>query len=421
MADRKDVRRTARSMQAPPLLPAWTCGHRQSISRYNQFPYINIREAHPVHAALFPADQPSQTVRLKRTLLGCAFYALCGLIIAFCTWQGLYPAFALVLYGIAFLAVSAGFFAITRFGWNLHFRDASMTGAQIACASLICSYSLIYAGPFRGVFMFAYVVGMMFGGSNLTMPQMVRLALFQALLFPVAVFVASRVEPASVDWRVEVVNGIALWVLLAITVLMVGNLSRLRARLKASNVELAAALSRLTDTAVRDDLTGLYNRRYLLDMIEREKSKAERTPGAVFCVSLIDIDHFKPINDTYGHGEGDNVLRSFATTAARCIRSADLLARWGGEEFLLLLPHTSIDLASACVERIKAELETTVFDGLEPGYRVTISAGIAQCRSGESIERLIERADAAMYEAKRSGRNRIVTADAAQADVKVFM
>jgi diguanylate cyclase (GGDEF)-like protein len=344
-------------------------------------------------------------------MLAFAFYTLCALVIGFGTWHGLYPPLPLAVYTIGYLAVSVIFIAAIQHGWNLRFKDPSMTEAQIACSAVLCSYILIYAGPFRGVFMFAYVIGLMFGGTQLSVKQLVRLAFIPVTLFPIASLIAARLDPAAADWRVEFVHWISLCVILAFTAMLTGNLSRLRARLRASNAELETALAKLTDMAVHDELTGLYNRRYLLDMLRREKARADRS-GGTFCVCVLDIDHFKRINDTYGHGQGDIVLRSFARLAAQDLRAVDLLGRWGGEEFLLLLPETSSDLAEKCPQRIQTELADTSFDGLESDFRITVSAGIAQYCRGMGIDELIDQADRAMYAAKHAGRNRIVKAEA---------
>lgn len=348
---------------------------------------------------------------MRRTLLAFAFYTLCALIIGFASWHGHYPPFPLAAYSIGYLAVTLVFLAITRLGWNLRFEDPSLTPAQIACSAVLCSYTLIYAGPFRGVFMFAYVVGLMFGGTQLTTRQLARLALLPLGLFPLTAVLAEHYHPGTIDWHVEFIYWVSLCVILAFTAMLVGNLNRLHRRLKASNAELGAALAHSTNMAVHDDLTGLYNRRYLLDMLKREKSRADRADSA-FCVCILDLDHFKQINDTYGHSEGDVVLRTFATVAAQYIRGADLLGRWGGEEFLLLLPRTWIGTAEICLQRIKDALEQVTFEALPPGARVTFSAGVAQYLPDESVDDLIERADRAMYAAKGAGRNCIVRAEA---------
>jgi len=353
-----------------------------------------------------PTNPAKQRHRLKRTWFAFAFYSLCAATLGFAHWQGLYPLFPLLVYLACYIGLCALFMAAIRSGWNLRLRDPSMTQAQIACSAVLCSYAAIYSGPMRGAFMLAYVIGLMFGGTQLSVRQMAVLAVIPVLLFPLSAVVAARENPAAIDWRIEFVYWIALCVILGFTVMLVGNLGRLRKRLREANAELEAALERLTDVAVHDELTGLYNRRYLLDMLRREKSRADR--GEIpFCVSILDIDHFKRVNDTYGHSGGDAVLRAFAGAALGQVRSSDLLGRWGGEEFLLLLPKTSIDEAEACLQRIKGELERAAFDGVAAKASITFSAGIAQYQPGKTIDELIERADRAMYAAKHAGRNRI--------------
>lgn len=303
------------------------------------------------------------------------------------------------------------FLLFFRLGWNLRFKEKSLTEAQIVCSSLLCSYTMIYAGSFRSLFMLAYIIGIMFGSTQVTMRQLARLAMLPVLVYPVVALVARSLNPAAFDWRIDFLNWFALCVLMLFTVMLVGNLMRLRARVKASNADLESALAKLTIMAERDELTGLYNRRHLLDTLEREKSRVDRSGSSTFCVCLIDLDHFKRINDTFGHGHGDTVLRKFARVAEQGIRGADCLGRWGGEEFLLLQPETSADAAEACVQRIQAELERTAFEGLPVELRVTLSAGIAQYRTGASVTHLIEHADRALYRAKRNGRNRVVKAE----------
>ncbi len=384
------------------------------MPKYVLFPMIlpiltlSPSKKQPVHALLPPTIQSAQRYRLQRTLLSVAFYLLCAVVIAFGAWHAFYPWQVFTTYLILITLTPAAFLLIIWQGWNLRFRDPSLTQAQILCAILICSYSMVHGGPFRGVFIFAYVIALLFGGNILTGWQLARLALFPVLAFPLVILIAARLYPHTVDWRMEVAIWFSMCLVLMFVVLLAGNLSRLRTRLKASNAELQLAMTKLTEMAVHDDLTGLYNRRYLLEMLEREKSRIDRGGGPAFCVCLFDLDHFKRVNDTYGHQGGDTVLRAFAKIAAHSVRSSDILARWGGEEFLLLLPHSSIEQAEFSVARINAELARTAFDGLGPKFRITVSVGIAQYQAGETIDGLIDRADQALYRAKQAGRNRMM-------------
>ncbi len=163
--------------------------------------------------------------------------------------------------------------------------------------------------------------------------------------------------------------------------------------------------------ATLDPLTGLHNRRAFVASVEREIGRADRYGGALSFL-LMDIDHFKLINDRRGHAMGDRVLSSVGDFLGQSIRTADLCARWGGEEFVVLLPHTSNEGACAFAERIRAMLERLeVRDDAGDLIPVTASIGVATHRGRESLDELVDRADRAMYAAKTSGRNRVAAAD----------
>src|SRR5690606_41109796 len=132
--------------------------------------------------------------------------------------------------------------------------------------------------------------------------------------------------------------------------------------------------------------------------------------GRVFCIAILDIDHFKLINDRHGHGVGDEVLRNFSQAVHHELRDSDVIARWGGEEFLLMLTECWVGHAESMVERVRCELDRMQLSQQQPGLRATFSAGLAEQRFDESIEATIERADQALYRAKHGGRNRTVLA-----------
>jgi len=192
--------------------------------------------------------------------------------------------------------------------------------------------------------------------------------------------------------------------------------ARLRAgrRIVELQAQLVAAREALREQATHDALTGLLNRRALLDALERGLARSRRE-GTPLSVVLLDLDHFKPVNDTFGHNAGDLVLREAATRLRHGMRGADAVGRWGGEEFLAVLP--GCDLAYTCqvAERLRAEMAAAPV-ALRGGRAVdlTCSIGCAGTAGGEvSIEELIAKADAALYRAKQSGRNRVEPAPGA--------
>lgn len=165
---------------------------------------------------------------------------------------------------------------------------------------------------------------------------------------------------------------------------------------------------RLIQLARTDSLTGCANRRDLLEELETERQRAERYAKA-FSVLALDLDHFKTINDRYGHPGGDQALCHFVAIVEGSIRPSDFLGRMGGEEFAILLPETSVDAASTMAERIRVAVEASVIPFSSDPARMTVSIGVAQWRldGSDTIEALLARADAALYEAKRGGRNQV--------------
>lgn len=176
-------------------------------------------------------------------------------------------------------------------------------------------------------------------------------------------------------------------------------------------IENAIVYERVENLAATDALTGLFNRRYLDGALERELARADRS-GSSLALLLLDIDHFKSFNDSYGHAMGDLVLKKVATTLQRCLRQADVLARFGGEEFVVLLPQVGERGAVESAERIRAALERS---GIHPGgprKRLTVSIGLAMLRDhADTSEALLRAADEALYRAKDAGRNRVVVAE----------
>ncbi|HEX4386360.1 MAG TPA: GGDEF domain-containing protein [Myxococcales bacterium] len=154
-----------------------------------------------------------------------------------------------------------------------------------------------------------------------------------------------------------------------------------------------------------DSLTQLYNKRYATDFLEREVARAARHHRALSSV-LFDIDHFKANNDKYGHSAGDSVLRELADLLKKRIRREECLARWGGEEFALVLPEAGEDQARFVADALRKLVAEHSFGGSE--LRVTFSAGAAAFRDSGTVEGLIDAADKALYEAKRRGRNMVV-------------
>ena len=173
--------------------------------------------------------------------------------------------------------------------------------------------------------------------------------------------------------------------------------------------ELERELVQVSELVQEDQLTGVLNRRGLEDAYQREASRAERT-GKPICVSLLDVDNFKNLNDAHGHQTGDAALQHLVRVTKRTMRPSDILARYGGEEFMLLLPDTRQEEAVEVMTRLQRNLTKAFFLHDNERVLITFSAGVALRQNGESQANVIDRADKALYKAKRSGKNRVCAA-----------
>ncbi len=185
-------------------------------------------------------------------------------------------------------------------------------------------------------------------------------------------------------------------------------LAQARTALEMANRELQRSLAREAELARIDWLTGVYNRSHFYELATHEFAIATRYDQPL-AICMLDVDHFKQINDRYGHLIGDQVLCTVAQTAARQIRAADCIGRFGGEEFILLLPNTDISSGLMLAERLRASIAALRIQTEKGEITVTISLGVAGRQPADAvIERLIDRADQALYAAKRQGRNCVV-------------
>jgi diguanylate cyclase (GGDEF)-like protein len=190
------------------------------------------------------------------------------------------------------------------------------------------------------------------------------------------------------------------WIAIAAGALVIGLLTAMLFGARRHRRQLSAL-------ATLDALTQLPNRRHTADLATRAIANASET-STPLTLALIDLDHFKAINDEYGHAAGDLVLRDFARLTRDMLRETDTFGRWGGEEFLLLMPGTSLDLALAIVERLRSRALDIVLPGAKAGFKVSMSAGLAgTIATPSSLDELVALADAALYRAKHDGRNMV--------------
>jgi diguanylate cyclase (GGDEF)-like protein len=314
-------------------------------------------------------------------------------------------------------------FVAIRSGLSKVLPDPSLTMPQMLSAIALVTALLHYAEEMRGAMISIYFMVMTFGVFSLDRRKMIGLSVvvlsaFTGLLVYEAVYAPHRL-----------VFGIAFgqWSILLLGLVWfvfvggyIHNLQqRIReqreslrdnhSRLEESHRQLHEAMEKLAEIAVRDSLTGLYNRRHFIERLEEVIALAERSHEP-FYLALIDLDHFKLVNDQHGHQVGDDILQRFAAVARQTLRRSDVLARYGGEEFIALFPEGSDADIAEVLERLRETFAATGHDDLVPGLKVTLSAGLTGWRPGDDADSLTKRADDALYAAKHLGRNRLQVA-----------
>ena len=352
-----------------------------------------------------------QQVRASQALLALGIYVVFSIIQHVEVWLGLIDiadSWPLVLWN---LGGGVMFLALIRSGANLRIAtDPALTMPQGLWAMVGIAWSYGITGAARGAVMLIMVLILVFGIFALRPAQARLLAAAGFAMLGVVMVYKGLTDPLRYDPRVEGLHMAIAGVVIASVSALAVRLGQLRSRLSEQRRELAQALARIQALATRDELTGLCNRRAVLDRMRAEVAVRDRqTP--LMSVALIDLDNFKRINDNHGHAAGDTVLRRFAEQALSEVRAGDVLARWGGEEFLYVLPATDAATAAAALERLRRRLREVSFHDVGPGLKLTFSAGVAECRTAQDLDAAIERADAAMYCAKNAGRDRTVGPD----------
>ena len=366
------------------------------------------RTPYPMWSVWLLSGNPKQRLRIKRSLLAANVFGACALMAVYAAWMGFMADSDVQLLTGAIVLNCALWYTILRSGLNLRFSDPALTLPQILAALSIIVGAYSVTGPVHGSTMMLLVLVLVFGVFNLQ-PRGARIAAtYTVALMGVAQLIKMETDPVHYPFKLEIVHFLLTAAIVPTISRLAAQLSSMRARLQAQKDELAQALTRIQILATRDELTGLVNRRHMMDVLQQHRKRLNRSGHHRFCLALLDIDHFKRVNDSHGHGVGDDVLRRFAAVAQTALRDTDVLARWGGEEFLLLLNDTTPEQAEIGLERVREMLADTPMSSEVPQLRTTFSAGLTAYDCGEALDACIERADRALYEAKNQGRNRTV-------------
>jgi diguanylate cyclase len=313
-------------------------------------------------------------------------------------------------YAACGLVMSAAFLVLSELGFNDRFKDHYLVAPQ-STAFMLIAVAFIYLAPEVGG-LFLCTLFIVFSFSSLRSTPRQTIQIWTAMTIGLAVLFLLTDKPISFphDGQLERFASLLALVLAIGRCMFLGIFSSsMKQSLYQSGLKLKEAYKRIEELAELDELTGSYNRRCIMRMLDEEIARAARS-GAPCSIALIDLDWFKRINDAFGHPTGDEVLRTFAITMYANLRNSDRFGRYGGEEFLLVLPDLDADGAVRALDRLRAIIFDLDWSAFSPGMKVTISAGVATLKPNETPDTFLARADSALYAAKARGRNRITSA-----------
>jgi len=355
---------------------------------------------------LLLTTDPVQRLRLSQAGLAMLVMAVCVVVMHYVVWTGDARSAHVWWWTLFALGGLAGFYLLIRSGHAKRFEDPSLTHPQMVYAITSGAAAYALAGPVRGAVIPTLIVVLMFGAFQLRPRTVGWISIYAVTLYAAVMAAMAWLKPQVYRPAIEIGH----FLMVATTVLAVavisGRLTRLRERLRRQKHDLSKALARVQELSTRDELSGLVNRRHMLELLEQERQRCVRS-GRTFCVALIDIDHFKQVNDATGHAAGDDVLRAFARESMAVVRMADVLARWGGDEFVLMLSDARASLARAGLERLRERIASLAIRAGGRDLRITLSIGLTEHIAGETVPQTLDRADRALYEAKAQGRNRV--------------
>jgi diguanylate cyclase (GGDEF)-like protein len=337
-------------------------------------------------------------------------YVIDALVLLIYAQAGTIPATIGPAYAGCGLVLVASTIVLSEFGFNERFKDHYLVAPQsIVCMAIVLAFT--YIAPEAGV-LFLCSLFVVFSFSSLRTTPRQTAIVWTAMAFSLAGLFLLTDKPISMPHgsHLERFATMTVFILTIGRCMFIGMFSStMRQSLYMNSLKLKEAYTRIEELAELDELTGSFNRRCIMRMLDEEIARARRieTPCSI---ALIDLDWFKHVNDAYGHPTGDEVLRAFAITVFANVRTIDRFGRYGGEEFLLVLPDTSTDGAMPFLERLREIIADLDWSAFSPGMRVTISAGVATLKPDETPDTFLARADRALYTAKARGRNRVASA-----------
>lgn len=314
--------------------------------------------------------------------------------------QGVVQAIAFLTGATMLVFFLLAFYIAFSLKWNRRFFDPSLTFAQM-CAAVVMMLTVFALDRHTQSALVPFLLVVFSQATYRLTSRTLTVVSVGSMIAYLAVILMRGCEDAAA-FRYDVMA----WVVSTVTLPLVSATGRhiqvLRLALKSTRHQL----QQIEEKAIRDELTGLYNRRQLVTELDNAVTQAN-AQGSTFCLAVIDVDHFKDINDRHGHLVGDLILREFSRIARDSIRDSDIFGRYGGDEFMQILPDTELKGAVMHAERLRVHTHFLDVKSVMPEKSVSLSIGVAQYRAGETADSLIERADAGLYRAKERGRNRV--------------
>jgi len=350
----------------------------------------------------------------RRTLVGMALLALvlmaasAGVMLMVALAGGALNAAAVQWWAAISVGGLAVMTAFVRSGATAQLSDPSLTVPQMVWTITSGAVAYVLAGDARGVVPSVLAMILFFGTFGLTVAEVLGIGVYALLAFACAVAATTRFN-ANPFGYLDAAYACMVLIVLGGSIALNLRIQRIRARLREQREALAHALAVNRELATRDELTGLPNRRAMQDLMGLEHRRSVRS-GRPMLLAELDIDHFKRINDLHGHAMGDRALQAFSNVVRASVRDTDVLARWGGEEFVLLLSDTRIEDARDLLERVRQSVAAMEIPHTTGVVRMTVSIGLALHLPGDTVELTLERADQALYTAKSLGRNRLAVA-----------
>jgi len=356
-------------------------------------------------ASLVLTEDFRQRRRLTVVLMTACVYLICTAILLYGAGSGLFPARGATLLALVCAATPCVFFALIRSGVNLRFAKPTLALPQALCAQTLIAAAYAFSGPVHPATLILLATVMVFGMFEMNTASVWKLVAYSIAAIGAVMAWRAHQDPLTYPARLQWIFFIlAATVLPSISSLSI-QLRQMRERLREQKAELEAALHQIRRAATHDELTGLPNRRYMLTLLAEHVERHARG-GPDFMIALVDMDHFKHVNDNFGHRVGDDALSCFARQARLHLRSTDIVGRWGGEEFLVILPASPPGDPNIGIERLRGALAVAEASRAAPHLRLAFSSGLTRYVAGEDIDDVIERADQALYAAKAAGRNR---------------